>query len=225
MNTLFMICLLVLGTSEPSRCGAPAYMGETQVWVWHQAQDYGMSVEDAELLVGDIWRSATVIHASGLHEHWREKKVDLVPFLVKLVQEDVLSPGPRPSSREFSEIDVMRYLARFRDTRGPHFWLRVNTALQEAVRTEQDVDILCDLRSSGDFPGKCLDILFKVQVKNLEGNEAPEVEKAIAGVLVRTEESMIRRIRTSAIDALAISGTASCTCIRHRRAYLRVLDS
>ena len=214
MNISFMICLLVLSTSEPSRCGAPAYMGETQASVWRKAQDYGMSVEDAELLVGDIWRSATVIHASGLHEHWREQKVDLVPFLVELLEEDGFPRGPRPSSREFSEIDVMRYLARFRDARGNAFLVkRVNKTLQEAVRTEQAVDFLCDLlvvlgTSQGE---NGLDILFRVQSEEFwKSNEAPEVEaKAIAGVLSkeRRRESMIRRIRTSAIDALAISGT------------------
>ena len=204
MNISFMICLLVLSTSEPSRCGAPAYMGETQASVWRKAQDYGMSVEDAELLVGDIWRSATVIHASGLHEHWREKKVDLVPFLVKLVQEDVLSPGPRPSSREFSEIDVMRYLARFRDTRGNAFLVsRANEALQKAIRTEQEVDFLCDLlvvlgTSQGE---NGLDILFKVQSEEFwRSDEAPDVEaETDASVLSeeRRRESMILRIRTS----------------------------
>jgi len=51
-------------------------------------------------------------------------RIDVVPFPMGLLEEDALPRGPTRATHQFSQIDLMQYLARFKDSQATAFLVK-----------------------------------------------------------------------------------------------------
>ncbi len=180
---------------------------------WQNAETNGVALPHAKVLRRDLEQLASEALVGARKVYYRENGVDIVPFLIHLVESGNLSESGAATVGAIAEGSVLFWIAAMGgEASGEYLLNRLQKLMKGPITSRLELQ---DLQKSIHQLGMsryepALDYLFKVQGDEFwEGADAPVIELSASARQSAAQEikDVVKHLQMSALQGFAVSGT------------------
>jgi len=180
---------------------------------WQKAEEYGVELPHAKVLLHDLEQLASEALVREREVYYRENDVEIVPFLIHLVESGTLPESGGGAVGSIAEDTVLFWIAALGGEASGEYLLNQAQELMRGSITSRlqlgKVQKLMRYLGMTRYEA-ALDYLFKVQGDDFwESPDAPAIElpASVHRSVAQEKEDAVGHIQVSALQGLAASGT------------------